>query len=210
MTNVRINRVEIPVGSCDGPCAPEAQNTWAANFPTLDPTRIGIGYIVEPAPFIWATTPFALHDNVYSGQYVPNPARAVITYTFSRPTSVRDLVVVQHTNGITEIEGFVSIEGDMKSIGVASSGLVGSSTGANMFTEGVSDIFEFPTATPASSILQLVINKTSLVDGYATYRIYPRNKRRDPYTVSRVINLLPSTGVVAYADVDPDNGNTAA
>ena len=105
MTTVRIDSIQIPVVSCDADCWPTRHNKWQINFPIIDPARIGIGYIVEPSPFIFAPTPFALHDHHYSSNNIPDAARAEVIYKFSDRATVRDLLVVQHTNGITELRG---------------------------------------------------------------------------------------------------------
>jgi len=69
-------------------------------------------------------------------------------------------------------------------------------TGPNMFVEGSKEILEFPNPSAARLYLRLVIGKTPLNNGYATYKIYPRNDRRDPYTVASVNHMMTATGPV--------------
>jgi hypothetical protein len=204
MTTVRIESVQIPVGSCDGDSWPVRHNKWHIDFPIVDPAQIGIGYIVEPSPFVFAPTAFALHDHHYSSNNVPDATRAEVIYKFSARTVVRDLAVIQHTNGITEIEGFMSDTlgpwPGTTSIGIAKSRLVTPATGitptgGGMFVEGARDIFEFPNPI-AKLYLRIVIRKTPLANGYATYKIYPRNDQHDPLTVASANNLFTPNGLI--------------
>ncbi|MDA9475059.1 hypothetical protein XI03_11220 [Bradyrhizobium sp. CCBAU 65884] len=205
MTTIRIQTIQIPANSCDADCMPLRHNKWQIDFPIVDPARIGIGYLVEPAPFVFTPVPFAMHDHHYSSNNTPDSARANVTYRFTAAAIVRDLIVVQHTNGITEIEGAVSdtgAAGSWQSIGIAKSRLVtdpvsgATPTGANMFVEGSRDLFVFPNPAAARPYLRIVIHKTSLLDGWATYRIYPRNDQNDPYTVASQNSLMTRAGQV--------------
>lgn len=108
MTTIRIQTIQIPANSCDADCMPLRQNKWQTDFLITDPARIGIGYIVEPAPFVFAPVPSSMHDHHYTSNNTPDAGRTNLTYRFTAPAIVKDLVVVQHTNGITEIEGAVS------------------------------------------------------------------------------------------------------
>ena len=65
-----------------------------------------------------------------------------------------------------------------------------------MFVEGSRDIFEFPNPGAAKLYLRLVIHKTPLNNGCATYKIYPRNDQRDPYTVASVTHMMTVNGPV--------------
>ncbi|MEA2839094.1 MAG: hypothetical protein QOF41_424 [Methylobacteriaceae bacterium] len=200
MTTIRIKSVSAPVGSCDADCAPVRANTWRTDFPLADPARVGIGYAVEPSPFVFTPTMFAIHDHHYTAPNVPDAARATITYEFSTAAQVKDFLIVQHTNGIVEIEGFAAdtpaaVSSAGASIGVARSRLVGSATGGNMFVEGARDIFEFP-AHPARLFFRILIRKTPLANGYASYRLYPRNADHDPFTVASVETLSTHAGLI--------------
>lgn len=205
MTTIRIQTIQIPANSCDADCMPLRHNNWQIDFPITDPARIGIGYLVEPAPFVFAPVPFSMHDHHYSSNNTPDAARANVTYRFTTPAIVRDLVVVQHTNGITEIEGAVSdtgAPGSWQSIGIAKSRLVtdpatgATPVGANMFIEGSTDMFVFPNPAAAKAYLRITIHKTPLANGWATYRIYPRNDQHDPYTVASQNSLMTRAGQV--------------
>ncbi|WP_338695202.1 hypothetical protein V5279_03725 [Bradyrhizobium sp. 26S5] len=205
MTTVRIQTIQIPANSCDADCMPLRHNKWQMDFPITDPARIGVGYLVEPASFVFAPEPFALHDHHYSSNNTPDASRANVTYQFTAATSVRDLLVIQHTNGITEIEGAVSdtgAPGSWQSIGIAKSRLVTdpatgtTPTGANMFVEGSMDLFVFPNPPAAKLHLRITVHKTSLANGWASYRIYPRNDQHDPYTVASQNSLLTRGGLV--------------
>jgi hypothetical protein len=181
---VHIRSIEILQGSCDTPCYPRDQATWQEDFPVTDPARIGIGYLVEPERFVWTPIPYSLHDHEYSQPHIPNAARAAVIYEFTASTAIRDVVIIQHTNGVVEVEGFAGDNpdpnGPWRSMGIAQSRLVGSATGAGIFPEFARDVFEFRPAAPISGkCFRLVIRKTSLPNGWAMYRAYPRNKDGD-------------------------------
>src|SRR5262249_6618087 len=100
---------------------------YSIAFPIKDPQHIGIGYIVEPEPFPrnWSRmTDFVMHDHMYVAPGVPDPRRANITYHFDAPAKISEVLIVQHTNGIAQVEGFIgSDEKNLKSIGFANSTL---------------------------------------------------------------------------------------
>ena len=100
---------------------------YSITFPIKDPEHIGIGYLVEPEPFhrVWSPmTDFVMHDHMYVAPGVPDPRRASITYRFDAPAKISEVLIVQHTNGIAQIEGFIGDdEKKLKSIGFAHSTL---------------------------------------------------------------------------------------
>jgi hypothetical protein len=123
---------------------------------------------------------------MYISPGVPDPRRANITYRFSKPAKIGEVLIIQHMNGIGQIEGFVgNDEKSMKSIGRANSTL-----GANLplkdgtFAEGYRDLFKFE-RSGEGRLFRIVITKTPLPNGYAVYRAYPRNDDHSPYEVSR-------------------------
>ena len=162
---------------------------YSITFPIKDPEHIGIGYIVEPEPFhrIWSPmTDFVMHDHMYVAPGVPDPRRASITYRFDAPAKISEVLIVQHTNGIAQVEGFIGYdEKQLKSIGFANSTLGANlPLGENTFTEGYRDVFRFDRAGEGKVFL-VVITKTPLPNGYAVYRVYPRNGDHRPYDVLR-------------------------
>jgi hypothetical protein len=124
---------------------------------------------------------------MYLARGVPDPQRANITYHFSEPANISEVLIIQHTNGIGQIEGFVgNDERNMQSIGHANS-----TWGAdlplkeNTFPEGYRDVFKFERGGEGK-IFRLVITKTPLPNGYALYRAYPRSGDHRPYEVLRL------------------------
>ena len=161
---------------------------YSVTFPIKDPEHIGIGYIVEPEAFhrSWSEADFVMHDHMYILPGVPDPKRANITYRFSKPAKIGEVLIVQHANGIGQIDGFVgNDERNMKSIGHASSTL-----GANLpakdgtFVDGYRDLFKFE-RTGEGKLFRIVITKTPLPNGYAFFRAYPRNNDHRAYEVLR-------------------------
>jgi hypothetical protein len=192
----KIVEVTVPPDSSDGPSWSSNQNIWTETFPIEDVDRIGIGYILEPEPFhrSWSEADFVMHDHMYLSPGVPDPKRANITYRFSKPAKIGEILIIQHANGIGQIEGFIgNDEKSMKSIGHASSTL-----GANLppkdgtFVDGYRDLFKFE-RSGEGKLFRIVITKTPLPNGYAFFRAYPRNDDHRPYEVWRA-GEMPKPG----------------
>ena len=180
--------VSVPPDSSDLNSWSFDTGLYSTEFPIRDAEHIGIGYIVEPEPFHhnWSPADFVMHDHMYVAPGVPDPRRANITYRFDEPANISEVLIVQHTNGIGQIEGFVGDdEKSLRSIGYANSTL-----GANLplkentFAEGYRDVFKFDRAGEGR-VFRIVITKTPLPNGYAFYRAYPRNVDHRPYDVLR-------------------------
>jgi len=161
-----LDSISVPVGSMDAVC--RAQDAWSVSGDPI-PTTTGIGYLVNPAaPTLFDYT---IHDHVYTSPNVPDPTRAVITYHFTEANLVTDVDWVQHQNGITRIEGFAGNSlGSLTSVGNVFCNQ-GDLLGLAQFTEGEHSLFTFTSPTPGT-YFQIVITKTSLVNGYAGYRTY--------------------------------------
>lgn len=182
----KIVEVSVPPDSSDGPSWSSNQSVWAEAFPIKNVDQIGIGYIVEPEPFhrSWSEADFVMHDHMYISPGVPDPRRANITYRFSKPAKIGEVLIIQHANGIGQIEGFVGNDDkSMKSIGHASSTL-----GTNLplkdgtFVDGYRDLFKFE-RSGEGKLFRMVITKTPLPNGYAFFRAYPRSGDHKPYEV---------------------------
>ena len=188
-TEPKIVRVSVPTDSSDGPSSSYDAKVWSIDFPIRDANQIGIGYIVEPEPAnrIWSPADFVMHDHMYLAGGVPDPRRANITYYFSEPAKVSEVLIIQHTNGIGQIEGFIgNDESHMVSIGHANSTLGADlALKENTFAEGYHDVFKFERGGEGK-IFRIVITKTPLPNGYALYRVYPRNGDHRPYEGFRV------------------------
>jgi hypothetical protein len=188
VTPPAIVSVSVPPDSSDLNSWSFDTRLWSIEFPIRDAEHIGIGYIIEPEPFhhTWSPADFVMHDHMYVALGVPDPRRANITYRFDEPAKISEVLIVQHTNGIGQIEGFVgNDEKSLHSIGYANSTL-----GANLplkentFVEGYRDVFKFGRADEGT-VFRIVITKTPLPNGYAFYRAYPRNGDHRPYEVLR-------------------------
>jgi hypothetical protein len=184
----KIVGVSVPTDSSDGPSWSYDASVWSIEFPIKDVNKIGIGYIVEPEPFhrTWSPEDFVMHDHMYLARGVPDPRRANITYRFSKPAKISEVLIIQHTNGIGQIEGFIgNDENTLQSIGRANSTL-----GANLplkentLTEGYRDVFKFA-RSGEGKVFRIVITQTPLPNGYAVYRAYPRNGDHSPYEAFR-------------------------
>jgi hypothetical protein len=169
-----IAKISIPVNSNDAISHALTDSVW--DWTATDPlTYTGIGYIIDPIYNAPPQNPsdFSLHDHVYIGPYVPDPSRAVVTYRFEQPVMVDQLTIIQHTNGITAIEGFAGDSlGSLISIGTVF-GPRGDVHGFLVFGEGESNTFDFNNTTHAGTYFQFVIRETSFDQGYASYRAYP-------------------------------------
>ncbi|MBL9171998.1 MAG: thrombospondin type 3 repeat-containing protein [Verrucomicrobiales bacterium] len=180
---LHITRIQIPEGSCSASCFPLSDQVWAtAAAPHPFNDRLGIGRLVNLAVQSPSTPPegFSLHDGGTYSNHVPNPRRAVITYCFDEPVTVDQVEIIQHANGITQVEGLVGNSlGSLTSIGTVF-GTHGDATGNSILPEKESDVFHFNNGVPGT-VFQLVIRKTSFDDSYATYRIFPRDSLGERY-----------------------------
>lgn len=166
-----ISELAILPGSQDAGCYPVWDSFYSATAP-ID-TSLGIGYLLNPGPISGGA--FTLHDHAYIAPHVPDPGRAVVTFRFDAPATVDQLEIVQHANGISMIEGFVGDSpGDLVSIGSVF-GPDGDVTGSAYFGEGSSYVFDFDN-TLAGTYFQFIVAKTSLAEGWATYRAFPRDE----------------------------------
>jgi hypothetical protein len=186
--------VSIPVWSNDAPSHATAVSVFSVSappFPFND--SLGIGYLINPVVNSGlGSDEFSLHDHQYVAARVPDPARAVITYVFDQPVAVDQLEVIQHSNGITQFEAFVGNSlATLTSIGTAfgTHGDVTSST-RGLFSEFEQDLFDFDN-TVTGSVLQLVVTRTSLDDGWANYRIYPRDENGIRYLGATTATTVP-------------------
>jgi hypothetical protein len=130
-----------------------------------------------------------MHDHQYKAPNIPDPQRANILFRFNKSVRVADLVIIQHSNGVAEVEGWVGDSKDnMRSIGTATSSLAQAALGLNVFNNGARDVFTFK-QSGEGKFLRVVITKTSLPNGYAFFRMYPRNSSRKPFQALRLDDL---------------------
>ena len=106
---------------------------------------------------------FAMHDHVYTAPGVPDPSRAWMQYTYEARVIVSSVKVLEHTNGISTLEGFAGDDANnLVSVGVVAGSLgVGHST-----SELQANIFSFPYPR-AGKYFKVVIRGTPLPNGYA-------------------------------------------
>jgi hypothetical protein len=140
---------------------------------------LGIGTIIGPA---MGSNYFALHDHQYISPYVPDPTRAVVKYTFDSPTIVKGLEIIQHVNGVTQVEGFsgnsfgslaslgsvFGPQGDAKAVWISDPPMW-----EYPFYNGQSYTFDFGNTTIAGSKFEFIVRKTSADGGYAIFNAYP-------------------------------------
>ena len=190
-----ITGVSIPVNSQNDVCHPVVDDVWSVGTPPYPlNVDLGIGNIINPGSFVpMVAEEFIFHDHdnlagqppVMLAPHIPDPERAVVTYTFNEPTVVDQLEILQHTNGITNVEGFVGDSIDSLISIDSIFGPAGDATGQFYFVETQSYVFDFDNST-AGSIFQFVIRKTSFSEGYAAYRAFPRNADGVRYSAATV------------------------
>jgi len=160
----RLIGVSIPINSQDAGCS--ALNNWSSSPINCNH---GVGKIVSSVPL----TEFTLHDHRYETDYIPDHTRAVVMYNFSAPVVIDRILVEQHTNGITRVEGFAGDSIDaLTSVGIAW-GSRADIIGGNRLVEHALDLFESFPHPRLGRYFQVVIRKTSLNTGYAVYKIIP-------------------------------------
>ncbi len=181
-----LTRLSIPVNSMDAQCEPRNSGVWSVTGnPVLN--NIGIGWLVNPAP---TASGWVLHDHQYVQSYIPDPTRAIITFRFDEPVFVNSLTVIQHRNGLTKLEGFSGQDlSAMTSVGNVF-GEKGDVTGGDAFLEFEPNKFVF-NGTTSGRYFQVIIRKTSLIDGYASYRMYlditPVSETNFEFSLNKVV-----------------------
>ena len=172
---VAITGVITPHKSSDAGCWTYNQNNYAVTVQNDRATfnwDLGAGNLVRTDNY----DTFVMHDHQYSGSYAPRQDRAFVTYYFSNPALVTGVEIVQHTNGISQIEAFVGDTADrLSSIGKVF-GPSGDVTGGSRLPERGSQMFKFDKNDKRGKVLRVYFRKTSLPNGYAVYRIIPHMK----------------------------------
>ena len=185
---------------------PARDNIWSAPAPPNPlETSLGIGHILNTSPSVLAydidplTRLGVLHSHKYDAPYVP-VSSAVVTFGFDTPTIVDQLEILQHFNGVTRVERFVGNDLlSLTSIGNVF-GPSGNLTGSFIFTEGQSYVFDFDN-TITGTWFQFRITQTSLVDGYALHRAFPRTSdgiRIEAVPEPSMLTLLSLGSVVIF------------
>lgn len=199
MSGPKITRIAIPANSQDANCHAVRDQIWDYSFGPILPGNVGIGHLIEPLPYApaWRQgTDFVLHDHQYAGNQ-PTQARATIEIEFSDASAkVSELLVVQHGNGITEIDVSVGANfGALTPLGTSVSTVAGAKIGAGVFVDGQLDLFPIPRPT-AGKVMKLYIRQTSLPSGFACYRIYPRDMDHDSFIGKHSVSIA-TVGSVA-------------
>lgn len=167
-----LSGVAVPPGSQDAPCWPVWHGVYSVTAPPypLD-SATGAGRLVRTSDYgLYAE--FALHDHVYVAPQVPDPSRAVVDFTFRWPVAVYGVEIVQHTNGVTKIEGFGGNSPTSLTSAGQAFGPAGDLSGFNLIPEFQSHVFTLP-APACGTLFRLIVRKTSHLNGWATYRMYP-------------------------------------
>ena len=160
---------------------------------------------------------FALHQNndiqpspLYAAPNVPDPATAVVTYTFDQAEVISGVEIVQHVNGITEVEGFL---GDSTNTLVSLGAVFGPSGDITDGTpvvpsDGTLQVFNFGNTDVSGTVLQVIIRKTSYPTAFATHRIYPLDASGTPIPPTSITcpvvgsnGLGPETSITATSIV---------
>ena len=185
--------VSVPVNSHDAISHALTDNVWSVSAPPfpLD-INTGIGFLINPSLPVLNSSEFSLHDHVYTSPHIPDPTRAVVTYQFDTQAAVDQVEIIQHTNGISRIEGFVGNSlGSLTSIGDIF-GPSGDVTGSSQFVEGQSQVFDFNNIQ-AGLFFQFIITKTSLQNGWASYRAFLRDDQGIRFSHATAAIPEPST-----------------
>lgn len=211
--DARLASVSVPAHSQNGTANRAlAEQLWTARFPAQ--SRRGIGWLVStdlPARSAGVSanaSEFALHvTGGYQAPHVPHPATAAVTFEFDRPASIREVEIIEHSNGIGEIEvrtadSLADLEEASTSLGI----FIGS-LGAGPFREFETNRFQILGGLTPRKYLRLTVTRTPLAHAFAAYRIFPRawngervrevETNRDPPAATE--NDLPSLSVEEQA-----------
>ncbi len=177
--------VSVPVNSQDAGSTIRDSGVFSSSPVDIN---VGVGTILNPNP-----PQFTLHDHVNVAAHVPDPTRAQVTYSFDTSAVVKQVEILQHTNGISRVEGFVGNSvNNLVSIGNVF-GPSGDVTGGGQFTERGFQTFDFGNTTVAGTIFRLVITKTSGGAGFASYAIFPQDINGSNFALATSAIPEPST-----------------
>ncbi len=177
--DARLASVSVPADSQNGAGNRAlVEQLWTARFPVG--SRRGIGWLVNSdlpvrvAGVSAEASEFALHvTGGYVAPHVPNPATATITFEFDRPAGIRAVEIVEHSNGISEIEvrtanSLADLEHHSTSLGVFTGSL-----GAGPFPEFATNRFPILGGLTPRRYLRITVTRTALAQAFAAYRIFP-------------------------------------
>jgi hypothetical protein len=179
----RITEITAPPGSSDNTSHPNTDSVYSVTVPPYPlNTSLGIGYLINPT---WSTVnpaaDFTLHDHVYDAAYVPDPDRANIIFQFDERAVVDQLQVIEHIRGITRIQAYAGDDLSAMTLVGEKFGSLGDVTGwTALGTEGITNTFDFDN-TLAGYYFKFVVTKTSWVDGWAAYRVFPTDSGGNSY-----------------------------
>jgi hypothetical protein len=207
--------ISIPGNSQNPLCRPSYDNNWSVTVSQFSVnTNAGIGIIMNPE---WISSDnnqdFALHPNneiqpspLYAAPNVPDPKTAAITYTFDRPEIISGVEIVQHVNGITEVEGFLGNSTNaLVSIGAVFGPSGNITDGAWVVpSDGTAQVFNFDNTRVSGTVLRVIIRKTSHPSAFATHRIYPLDEKGVPISLARTTSPLLGTSGFGWSTNTPE------
>lgn len=186
-----VNIVKITVGAQDAGCT--AQNNPEATGNPVPAS--GAGMLVAAGK-----DQFVLHDHVGNlAARIPDPNRAFATYKFASSVKVTKVVIVQHGNGIDEIELFSGTTSCGKSQGKAPNGQV-TGPGVGLQESVAYDYTGFSSTCPPNKDFKIIIRTITCTCGYATYRMIPMavpartedvgNRHEEVHGAGGIVDLL--------------------
>jgi hypothetical protein len=176
----------------DGLSRDKANNFEPVTFPTKGGLFNGLGWLVEPFTetfpdndaFIISN--IVLHDHKMTSpdSHVPLPENATIEYEFSAPVRVTQIEVVQHQWGINQLHAWLTdVKGDYASgqdLGIAVKSWpfpTLNPNGKSVLPEGQHDVFAFEAPNVVTGrYLRVVIERVVQTGGWASYRMFPRDR----------------------------------
>ena len=159
---------------------------WEISYPNTSPYE-HIGWLIEPdlRPS-GGVNDFAMHDaHLLPGHpYTPDPTYDWVIYEFSQPTTVPEVQVRQHQNGIMRITGDLGEDGVTFPLSLASASVEAQHNVA--LPEGAEQTFTFGDVSqshpPEGKFFRIRIAETvNDAAQWATYRLIPRDKGHQPF-----------------------------
>lgn len=197
-THARLASVAVPENSQNGTGnRPLTERLWMARFPAG--ASRGIGWLVSSnLPSVVAgssanASEFTLHvTGSYRAPNIPDPAKASLTFEFDRPAAVRELEIIEHSNGIAELEVRVSDAVTELEQAATSLGRHTGSLGPGPFKEFATNHFQISGGLVPRKFLRVIVTRTPHASAFAAYRIFPR-----AWNGERVREVESMTGTAA-------------
>jgi hypothetical protein len=146
-------------------------------------TTVGIGWMLNHVIYLGPIPDeytMHVHSSLYPGRYiapyVPNPDLVTVTFEFDVPVVIRQVEIVQHVDGVSQIRAYAGNTPDtMQLLGTRSAippAIPHYTGGPPQFFPGQLCYFDLSTNVVAGKFFQFVVSQTTNASRFAIYRAF--------------------------------------